>query len=79
MAEPLERIAHRMFTRQIRRHDVEPDLRDRLWADGEIREFWLNHARDVLDDIRTDHAAGLGTCPRGTRRYCVYAHRRKGH
>jgi hypothetical protein len=63
VAERLERNAHRMFTRQVRRHDVEPDLRDRLWADGEIRAFWLSQARDVLDDIRADHAASLGICP----------------
>jgi len=45
VAERLERIAHRMSTRQVPRHDVEPDLRDRLWADGEIRAFWLSQAR----------------------------------
>jgi hypothetical protein len=56
VARPIERIAHRLFTRQVRQHDVEPSLSNRLWADREIRAF--------LADPRPRRVRGR---PRGVR------------
>ncbi|HEX2073099.1 MAG TPA: hypothetical protein VHF92_04880 [Geodermatophilus sp.] len=58
MATLAQRIAYRMFTRQARKHEVEPALMERLWADGEIRRFWLDQAQCALDDIQAENAAG---------------------
>jgi hypothetical protein len=63
VARPIERIAHRLFTRQVRQHDVEPSLSNRLWADREIRAFWLTHAQDVFEDVRAECAANLRAHP----------------
>ena len=58
-----ERIARRMFTRQASARDVESGLVERLWADAEIRSFWVTQARGLLDDV----AEETGCTPGGVR------------
>lgn len=52
-----EGLAYRIFTRQTDGHDLDSELLNQLWADAEVRAFWLAHVQAVLDDVADENAA----------------------
>lgn len=57
MTTTLEKVAHRMFIRNVADY-AEPALTELAWMDPDIRSFWVQQAQDVIADLTDLDAQG---------------------